>query len=116
MDRPALSQTHRRRGDNKTAGHEPKPTRTGKTPIMKTLAASLIALTALASAASAGFGPQDIRGFDGPARADITTFDGPAFGPSDVRTFEGPAFGPADVKSFEGPARAEWATDLADRK
>jgi hypothetical protein len=60
---------------------------------MKTLAASLVALTALVSAASAGFGPQDIR-----------SFDGPAFGPADVRTFDGPAFGPADIKSFDGPA------------
>lgn len=83
---------------------------------MKTLAASLIALTALASAASAGFGPQDVRGFDGPANISVPSFDGPAFGPSDVRGFDGPAFGPADVRGFDGPAREHWSTERADRK
>jgi hypothetical protein len=83
---------------------------------MKTLTASLIALGLAASVATAA--PFDVRGFDGPAfgPADVRSFDGPAFGPSDVRSFDGPAFGPSDIRSFDGPARADWYSDLSDRK
>jgi hypothetical protein len=89
---------------------------------MKTLIASLLALSAVAAItvpAHAGFGPQDVRSFDGPAYGpqDIRSFDGPAYGPSDVRSFEGPAFGPADVRSFEGPAhKMRKFETLSDRK
>lgn len=75
---------------------------------MKTLAAALIALSTLAAVApaNAGFGPQSVTSFDGPAfgPTEVRGFDGPAFGPSDVRGFDGPAFGPTDVRGFDGPA------------
>ena len=61
---------------------------------MKTLLATLIALSALAAVAPANAGVQ----------TPIPSFDGPAFGPSDVKGSDGPAFGPSDVRSFEGPA------------
>jgi hypothetical protein len=70
--------------------------------------ATIAAFSAFAAAivpASAGFGPSDVR-----------SFEGPAFGPADIRSFEGPAFGPADIRSFEGPARVTWIETLGDRK
>ena len=87
---------------------------------MKTLAAALLALATVAAVAPAhaGFGPNDVRSFEGPGFGpnDLSTQTGPAFGPQDVRSFEGPAFGPADVRSFEGPARWFQAESLGDRK
>jgi hypothetical protein len=73
---------------------------------MKSFIATLVAASALASAAIAGPLPYP-PSFDGPqfGPSDIRSFDGPASGPNGSRTFDGPAFGPSDVRSFDGPAR-----------
>ncbi len=77
---------------------------------MKTLIALLLAASTLAAVApaNAGISPNNLSTFDGPAfgPADIKGSDGPAFGPNDLRTFDGPKFGPSDIRTFDGPANS----------
>ncbi len=75
---------------------------------MKTLIAAFVALSAVATAASAAPYPHPF--FEGPqfGPSDLRTFDGPAFGPKDIRGFDGPQFGPSDIRSFDGPAQT-WS-------
>jgi hypothetical protein len=69
--------------------------------IMKTLIASLIALSTLAAVVPAhAFGPKDLpipetNGGFGPR--DLPEPAGPAFGPKDLAEPAGPAFGPKDL-------------------
>ena len=75
---------------------------------MKTVLAALLALSTLAAVvpANATVNSGNLTTFDGPAfgPADIKGTDGPAFGPADLKGFDGPAFGPSDVRGFDGPA------------
>jgi hypothetical protein len=72
---------------------------------MKTLIASLVALstlTAVVAPAAAGFGPRDLP----------TMETAPGFGPRDLPTLEtSPGFGPKDLPMQPGPAKSIWLED-----